>query len=358
MGKKRRGRGEGGLEQLPSRNWRAVHAKVVNGKLERSSKTFPTKPEAQRWLAAQQEHAKPIPAGTLGQWLDVWLPLHRTKWQPATVRGDRKLIDRWIRPRLASVKLRDMDALSVEKWLAGLAEAGASRTTRHNAGKVLRKILAAAVKAGLIPVNPFTGRVKLPSPSRPKTTSLTEDEARRLVNAGDELGPYESAAVRVWLELGLRPEEFIALRWEDYDPLTGLVAITRAIEYHSPLPTPSKTPRVRPLPLSPETRAALERHRGGKVVGWMFPSPTGRSWWQANFRRQVWDVIVERAGIRCLPKTVRHTTATLLLRAGVSIRAVAERLGHTDPAMTLRCYAHALPDDQDRAAAAWGKMLG
>ena len=41
---------------------------------------------------------------------------------------------------------------------------------------------------------------------------------------------------------------------------------------------------------------------------------------------------------------LRHTAATLMLRAGTPVNVVANVLGRSDPAMTLRRYAHALPD--------------
>jgi integrase len=47
---------------------------------------------------------------------------------------------------------------------------------------------------------------------------------------------------------------------------------------------------------------------------------------------------------------LRHFTATQLIGAGVDIRTVAGRLGHSDPSVTLRVYSHAL-EERDRAAA-------
>lgn len=41
---------------------------------------------------------------------------------------------------------------------------------------------------------------------------------------------------------------------------------------------------------------------------------------------------------------LRHVHATLLLKAGVPVHVVAVRLGHADPAITLRVYAHVLRD--------------
>ena len=63
---------------------------------------------------------------------------------------------------------------------------------------------------------------------------------------------------------------------------------------------------------------------------------------------------LEAAG---LPKTVRfhdlrHTAASLMLKKRVPVNGIAMILGHSDPAMTPRRYAHALPDTQEIAAEA------
>lgn len=47
---------------------------------------------------------------------------------------------------------------------------------------------------------------------------------------------------------------------------------------------------------------------------------------------------------------LRHFTATQLIGAGVDVRTVASRLGHSDPSLTLRVYSHAI-EERDRAAA-------
>jgi integrase len=46
---------------------------------------------------------------------------------------------------------------------------------------------------------------------------------------------------------------------------------------------------------------------------------------------------------------LRHFYASVLLDAGESIKAVSEYLGHSDPAMTLRVYAHLMPSSSERA---------
>lgn len=53
-----------------------------------------------------------------------------------------------------------------------------------------------------------------------------------------------------------------------------------------------------------------------------------------------------KKGVRRLTlHSARHTWATLALQAGKSIKWIADQLGHSDPAFTLRIYAHSLPDE-------------
>jgi len=58
-------------------------------------------------------------------------------------------------------------------------------------------------------------------------------------------------------------------------------------------------------------------------------------------------VTTRREGIHQL----RHYYASVMLAGGVSIKELAEYLGHSDPAFTLRVYAHMLPCSHDRARA-------
>jgi integrase len=114
--------------------------------------------------------------------------------------------------------------------------------------------------------------------------------------------------------------------------------------------------------MSPQLEAVLRelqarRRRAGpwrEPDGWVF---TSRDW-----RHPLGETVFNRgwqrlrrhfAERRVRPLTLhsaRHTWATLALRAGKSIRWIAEQLGHSDPAITLRIYAHLLPDEDEDLA--------
>ena len=55
---------------------------------------------------------------------------------------------------------------------------------------------------------------------------------------------------------------------------------------------------------------------------------------------------------------LRHTHASALIAAGASIKAVSRRLGHADVAITLRVYAHLMPDDDVKLASQAGTLFG
>ena len=54
---------------------------------------------------------------------------------------------------------------------------------------------------------------------------------------------------------------------------------------------------------------------------------------------------------------LRHTAATLAIKQGVPVPTVSKMLGHSDPAMTLRRYAHVLDEMRDDAALAMDELF-
>ncbi|QIY57824.1 tyrosine-type recombinase/integrase [Streptomyces sp. RPA4-5] len=93
--------------------------------------------------------------------------------------------------------------------------------------------------------------------------------------------------------------------------------------------------------------------------------------WRSNFNVQDWKPAPAAAGLIPTPQpgqpyasarehgmhALRHFYASVLLDAGESVKAVSEYLGHSDPAMTLRVYAHLIPTSRERARRAVDQLL-
>lgn len=346
---KRRGRGEGSYRQLASGLWQAA---LPGRKRAGRTKTFPTKQEAIAWLAANIGRAGGA-AGTLGDWIDAWLPVQRANTEAGTWRRDEEVIKAFIRPQLGGVRLLNLTGNRINSWLAELHSAGRSDDERHRSWGTLRKILRAHdsyPRANLDSVRP-------PRVRRPEPRFLEPDEYRRLCEAADTFPssyPFLPALVRVWVECCCRPREGLALKWEDYNPATGIVRVRRALTTRGKGggKVPKTERSARDVPLSGGAKAALEAWRAAAPASpWMFAGDRGGHRWYTHFRSAVWEPLALRAGLPDhTPKSLRHAGASLLLAAGGSLLAVARRMGHSSPQLILRVYGHTMRDDQLKLA--------
>jgi integrase len=94
---------------------------------------------------------------------------------------------------------------------------------------------------------------------------------------------------------------------------------------------------------------------------WLFQSPVNRdtSIHRATLHITYWKPLLEAAG---LPQgtrfhDLRHGGASMLLGEGVPVPVVSQLLGHADSSITLKVYAHMLPDHQGMAALAMNSLL-
>lgn len=73
---------------------------------------------------------------------------------------------------------------------------------------------------------------------------------------------------------------------------------------------------------------------------------------------QTFDRAVVKSGLPQITlHDLRHTHATLLLKAGVPVKVVSERLGHSNPGFTMSVYQHVIPGMQAEAAAVFSNLV-
>lgn len=116
----------------------------------------------------------------------------------------------------------------------------------------------------------------------------------------------------------------------------------------------AKTPRSRrTLPLPAVVAEALAAHMAAfppAEDGTLFTTRTGRPYRHDYYESMIFAAAVRRADLT--PGTtshdLRHHFASVLLAAGESVVAVAERLGHENAALVLSTYGHLMPDSEER----------
>ncbi|MCP9997193.1 site-specific integrase [Streptomyces werraensis] len=102
----------------------------------------------------------------------------------------------------------------------------------------------------------------------------------------------------------------------------------------------------------------------------IFTGPRGGHVWRTSLNEEAWKPALAAAGIIPVPErgrpyaesrengmhALRHFYASVLLDAGENVKALAEYLGHSDPGLTLRVYAHLLPTSSERTRRAVHKI--
>lgn len=370
MARKRAARGSGSVWEIKSSgHWRA---EVPQGKgLPPLRKVFKTEREANRWriatAAARDANtlATAPQRATVADRVAAWLAGTAGTVDPSTLESYRSELERLVLPGLGGLKLADLTPARVRHWLDGLAAAGWSADKRGRAVQQAKAVLAADVGT-LLPSNPFD-RVKRPRAARKPVAAYTREQAAALLTAAQAwAGGRYAVLVRLALDSGMRPQELRALRWEDVDLDAGLIRVRRAlrtVKNAASEKQPKSAAGRRDVWLTPATAAALTDHRAKQAgaaaaSGLVFPTRTGQWQGKRNLARQ-FRLLSGKAGVPPLGlKTLRHTSATLLLAAGAPLKAVSVRLGHESVETTLRFYAAVLPSDQERVRQVATEVFG
>ena len=102
-------------------------------------------------------------------------------------------------------------------------------------------------------------------------------------------------------------------------------------------------------------------HGEACTVPLVFTTQRGSAVRQQVAADQIWHPALRAAGVEVTRvngmHALRHLYASALLDAGENVKALAEWLGHADPAFTLRVYAHLMPESPQRARRAIDALL-
>jgi integrase len=316
-------------------------------------KTFSKKGGADRYAATVEadklrgQYVDHSDRTTVAEYARAWASARPHR--PSTALRVSSLIETHIAgTRLGARRLAAVRPSEVQAWASDRAQVLAPSTLRLLVS-MLRSIYASAVLDRLAASSPVV-RVQLPRQERPRVIPLTVEQVQTLAQA---MPARCQAMVLTQAGLGLRIGELLALRVGDVDFLRRTARVETQIAPRSKTRTDPKTPRSRrTIPLPAMVAETLARH----VAVWppgadgsLFTTGTG--WF---FTREYFGAIFAAAVKRANLPTgttshdLRHHYASVLLAAGESVVAVAERLGHENATLVLTTYGHLMPDSEDR----------
>lgn len=346
-----------------------------------------TRTVAQRWISEQlaKKYIGAVIFKTkvqLSEYLQKWLTeIAKPRVSERTFDGYEWLLNHHIiNMPIGRLQLPQLRPQQIQEVYSKLS----ASTARHIHGP-LRSALQQAVKWQLIHSNPCDG-VELPRHLAREMQALTKEEAARLVAVErfTRKEEKEKSAVLVenkhrvlfnfLLEIGARPSEALALKWQDIDMENATVTIQRTLQWHKGkgkghyFSDPKTKRSRRSVPLSANLVRQLQEHRAnqgeallklGVRTDLVFSNTEGMPIMRKNLVRRYFKPALKAAGLPvdlslyCL----RHTCASLQLQAGVHPKVVSERLGHSSTTLTMDVYSHVMPGMQSEATAQLEKLL-
>jgi integrase len=228
-----------------------------------------------------------------------------------------------------------------------------------------------SAEAQLAPSNLVVTRFESPgtTTSRPlSASSWTDAQLRQFLRtaAGHRFFPL------LWLAAmtGMRRSEVLGLKWDDIDFIKRRLGLNRglvAIGY-DPHETRGKTRTSRRnIDLDTTTLDVLAgwrafQHAEFAAVGlqpddnWVFTNGDGDPI-HPHALSQAFERIARNAGVPVIRlHDLRHTHGSLLIKEGVPVKVVRERLGHANIACTIETYQHVLPGMQADAAGTYQRL--
>lgn len=305
---------------------------------------------------------------------DEWLPLNKTQTKTSTWDSYRRNLENHVLPVLGGTTLQQITAGHLDSLYRSLlasgrrnADGGLSPKTVRNIHGTLSKLFTDATDLGILATNPAATA----HPPKPRTTRngeirfWTPEELAMFLRAvrSDHFYPLWHLASMT----GMRRGELLGLRWSDLDLKAQRLSVRQnliSVAYEIKVTTP-KSHHARSIDLDEKTTAVLASHReslrsegepadGDRLT---FLKADGEII-HPDVLSQRFERLVGRTDLRRIRlHDLRHTHATIGLRAGVPVKVMSERLGHSTPAFTLQQYAHVIPGMQAEAAEAIAKLV-
>lgn len=302
---------------------------------------------------------------------DLWVDAQRAlvavgELSPRTLQGYELSVRRHLAPWFGNQPIRSISADDLVAWHADQRRSGAATWSIKGRWTALRGVLGHAVRHGMIDLNPadaLTSRER-PKPGPSSQRFLTEDEMRSLLDVST--GRYH-VLIAILLFGGLRISEALGLVWGEVDFVTGHLRVRNQLARDGQR-VRLKTPRSRRDVVVMQTLVAvLRRHRlashRSRPADPLFATSSGSAMSARNAGR-AFGRMAEKARIAgATPHALRHTYASLLIAQGRDPVYVSDQLGHANPAITMRIYAHLFRaaqqerDARDGLEAAYGRFL-
>ena len=351
-------------------------ARFVNRYGNRTTKCFPTIPEAKNWLSeakyADDHEEVFVPSEmTVDNWFNFWIENIVGDLAPNTRRNYRERYNRNMKAILGRLKLSDVKPMHCKAVLTRMDKDYAGSTIRQ-AYIAMGTMFRSALMNGMIAKHPMDG-VRYTKPVRAVSDIkfLTIEEQEKFLEVAKRSHNYFQYALM--LETGLRTGEMIGLTWDAIDWKKRTLTVNKTLEYRHKQgywrAGPPKTQQsYRTIPLTSKAYAILEMvaasvgerkesetlsqtleyidRRTGQTstlvmrdlvfINFRTGEPAKNSSYDTHLYK-----LCDEAGIKRFSMHVlRHTYATRAIERGVQPKVLQKLLGHASIQTTMDRYVH------------------
>lgn len=283
---------------------------------------------------------------------------------PGSAETYRNALERHIKPRVGSLRIRELTTARVEAFVrdveqkhtvttGGKAVTTGGPTAARQARTVLSMMMDMAARYDAVTGNPVKSS-KAPKVRRAAVTALRPEDIQQLrahmhswVTDERRPGPRRNPAVLDVLDVligtGLRPGEVLALRWQDVDLKAGVVTVEGTVKrtkdaglHRQERPKSAGSARTLVLPMFALEVLRRRRRESATQLGLVFANRDGGVWEPANVAR-IWRAARAGGWEHVELRHLRRAVATLVERE-LGMDSAAAQLGHSSPEITRRHY--------------------
>lgn len=306
---------------------------------------------------------------SFAEYAERWLRSKEKKVRPKTIQRYSDLMRLHIVPVIGNIPLLKLKPLHLEKVYEEASTRGLSAQSVLHLHRVLFTALKQAVAWQLIPRN-IAEAVTPPRPERREVEPMTRREVVRVLETVVDTD-LEIPTVLA-LGTGMRLGEVLGLRWSDVNLSKKTARIMQSVQQTTDglVFVPPKTHRSRrSISLPTFVVHSLRKHRKEQSERRLV---VGSAWHDLDLIIERGDGLpvrtsslsgrfadrMKRADIKLTFHGLRHGHASLMLAAGVHLKVVSERLGHSTIGITADLYTHVAEEVHEAAANQLDQLIG
>jgi len=275
-----------------------------------------------------------------GRYITNFNRIYKSKQGSLTKESRRRMTEKHIIPKFGNTPLNKIKTSDIQLWFNELEEKGYAHETLLKLKNNMSPVFDAAVEDGYISRNPMkSNRLKI---GGAETVHHQAIPAEKMTEIRAGIKQIENVRVKRLLILlcftGMRLEEILGLKWDDFNTEDNWIYIQRAVVHPSRNMPEVKEPKTktskRKVPLTTEMKLLFEEM---PLTGWVLQSKTGGplSFTEARYCMQQ---IRKTFNINYSAHDFRDTCATEWREAGIPTDIIARLLGHSKSDITENRY--------------------